>query len=557
MSAGGGRRRHICTVQLEDYFHVGAFRNVIGEKQWQRFEPRIEHNVDQTLDLLAQHGVQATFFTLGWLGDRRPEVVRKVADAGHEIACGGYFHRHVRDMTPAQFREDVRRARASLENAAGHRIVGFRCPDGRFRKSDLWALEVLAEEGFLYDASYCPPLHDLSPNAFLRTARRHETHEGSIWEIPMSTARLYGMNVPISGGNYFRQLPHKVMREGYERWIAETDAPFVLYFHPWELDPAQPRITSVGPLNRIRQYRNLDKMAWVLPVYFEEAEFVSAAAWLGAALERRAPEAVVAADGGRHPSRAPAPIGPEAAGTGVTIVVPCYNETDALPYLEKALAELSEAGRAAGYDFRYVFVDDCSTDATYADLTKRFAQRPECRIVRHERNRGIAGGLRTGIEAADTEIVCSIDADCSYDPLELLKMIPLLEEGVDMVTASPYHPDGLVMNVPQWRLFLSRGLSRIYHTFLHHKLATYTACFRVYRRSALVRLPQTHTDFLGVLEMLARLDLAGGVVREYPTTLQSRIFGQSKMKVARTTLGHLGLLREMLKERIDEHPPSD
>lgn len=542
--SGGGRRRHICTVQLEDYFHVGAFRNVIGEKQWQRFEPRIEANVDRTLKLLASHGVQATFFTLGWLGDKRPEIVRRVVDAGHEIACGGYFHRDLRDMTPDQFREDLRRARTALEHAAGQRVVGYRCAEGRMHKSDLWVLEVLAEEGFLYDSSYCPPLTDLSPNAFLRTTQLHQTHRGPIWEFPMPTARLYGMNVPIAGGNYFRQLPHRVMREGYERWCHETDAPFILYFHPWELDPLQPRITSVGPLNRIRQYRNLDKMAWVLPVYFNEAEFVSCSAWLGVPLEKTASRPAAPADDRRIPE-----VADVRARTPVTVVVPCYNETDALPYLEKALDELDEHGREVGYELRYVFVDDCSTDRTHEDLIERFGHRPGHRVIRHEHNLGIAGGLRTGIRAADTEIVCSIDADCSYDPLELLKMIPLLEDGVAMVTASPYHSDGVVLNVPPWRLFLSRGLSRIYHTFLSHKLATYTSCFRVYRRSAVVDLPQAHTDFLGVLEMLVRVDLAGGVIREYPTTLQSRIFGQSKMKVARTTMGHLGLLREMLSER--------
>jgi glycosyltransferase involved in cell wall biosynthesis len=177
--------------------------------------------------------------------------------------------------------------------------------------------------------------------------------------------------------------------------------------------------------------------------------------------------------------------------------------------------------------------------------------------VRHADNRGVAAGILTGIQNASTEIVCSMDCDCTYDPHELAKMIPLLESGVDMVTASPYHPQGAVRNVPEWRLALSKTLSRCYRVVLHQRLATYTSCFRVYRRSAMTGLSLRHEGFLGVAEMLGRLDLKGKRIAEYPATLEVRMLGRSKMKIVRTIAGHIGLLSRFVLLRLSSptvHP---
>ena len=224
----------------------------------------------------------------------------------------------------------------------------------------------------------------------------------------------------------------------------------------------------------------------------------------------------------------------------VSVVIPVYNEAASLPYLKRALDEL--INQSDIYALKFIFVDDGSKDNTYQVLCDSFDSRNDCKIIRHQSNKGIAEALRTGIVSANTDIVCSMDADCSYDPLELLNMIPMLEEGVDMVTASPYHNVGSVRNVPKWRLFLSKSLSKLYHVTLHNKLATYTSCFRVYRRDSVSKIPPGYSGFLGVLELLAKLDINGGKVVEYPTVLQCRIFGHSKMQVARNILGHLKLL---------------
>jgi glycosyltransferase involved in cell wall biosynthesis len=231
------------------------------------------------------------------------------------------------------------------------------------------------------------------------------------------------------------------------------------------------------------------------------------------------------------------------------VVVPCYNESSVLPYLANTLRSVV-AETAHRYQLRFIFVDDRSSDDTWGLLQRQFGDWAGCRLLRHETNLGVAGAIATGIAAAETEIVASLDCDCTYDPHRLQEMIPLLTPGVDLVTASPYHPLGLVRNVPEWRLTLSRTLSRLYRLVLHHKLSTYTSCFRVYRRSSVAGIVVQDTRFLGVAELLGRLDLAGGAIVEFPAELQVRVLGQSKMKILRTIAGHLGLLLRLLATRL-------
>jgi glycosyltransferase involved in cell wall biosynthesis len=233
----------------------------------------------------------------------------------------------------------------------------------------------------------------------------------------------------------------------------------------------------------------------------------------------------------------------------VTIVVPCYNEELVLPYLANTVAELA-ADFARLYEVQFVFVDDGSSDETWHSLQRIFGGRADCKLVRHAENRGVAAAILTGIGAADSEIACSIDCDCTYDPRQLLDMIPRLGPGVDLVTASPYHREGAVENVPAWRLTLSKGLSSLYRLVLRQKLATYTSCFRVYRRSAVEGLVVKHSGFLGVAEILGRMDLAGRRIVEHPAVLEVRMLGRSKMKILKTILGHLKLLCELAAARL-------
>jgi len=232
----------------------------------------------------------------------------------------------------------------------------------------------------------------------------------------------------------------------------------------------------------------------------------------------------------------------------VTVVVPCYNELAVIPYLANVLNQVSRK-LSEHYRMKYILVDDGSTDGSAQELGRAFGERPDCRIIHHPRNTGLAAAILTGLRAAETEIVCSIDCDCTYDPHELEAMIPLLADGVDMVTASPYHPLGHVRNVPRWRLALSRTASAVYRAVMRQKLHTYTSCFRVYRRSTILALELKEPGFLGLAELVGQLDAGGRTIVEHPATLEARVLGQSKMKILRTVGGHLGLIGRLAARR--------
>jgi dolichol-phosphate mannosyltransferase len=232
----------------------------------------------------------------------------------------------------------------------------------------------------------------------------------------------------------------------------------------------------------------------------------------------------------------------------LAVIVPLKDEAAALPALAAACTVL-RAELAPKVAVEFVFVDDGSTDTTWAGLQRMFGSAADCRLVRHEHNRGLAAAIRTGLGATDAACCASIDADLSYDPRELGAMLPLLAFA-DVVTASPYHPQGGVRGVPGWRLLLSRSLSRCYRWLLRSDVRTWTSCCRLYRRAAVADLPLCHPGFLGTAELLVRVLRRGGSVREHPCVLGVRAAGSSKMKVLRTIAGHLGLLWQVARGRI-------
>lgn len=227
--------------------------------------------------------------------------------------------------------------------------------------------------------------------------------------------------------------------------------------------------------------------------------------------------------------------------TPLAIVVPCFNEAESVGKLRQNLERLCDA-LPAKYAAEFLLIDDGSGDGTAEALEIEFQNFPAARVLRHERNLGIAAAISTGIRAASAEIVCSIDADCSYDPLQLIEMLPLLTDDVAMVVASPYHPLGKVNHVPAWRLKLSKAASGLYGIVLRQKLHTYTSCFRVYRRSAVVDVPLRQSGFVGIAELVCELDRRGQKVVECPATLDIRTTGQSKMRVLRAGWAHLKLI---------------
>ncbi len=255
------------TVDVEDYFHVSAFAGVVSPRKWGDFEERVEADTSRLLDLFAEKGVHGTFFILGWVAERHPELLKRIWAAGHELASHSYSHRLVYDMTPDEFRHDLRRARSVIEDAAGQPVVGYRAPSFSITARSTWALDVLAQEGFQYDASIFPIHHD---RYGMPSAPRHphvirrRTESGcsaglqprELWEIPPSTIRFAGTNFPVGGGGYLRILPYGWTRFGLRHLNEAEEKPGMVYVHPWEVDPDQPRIAA-PLLSRFRHYRNL------------------------------------------------------------------------------------------------------------------------------------------------------------------------------------------------------------------------------------------------------------------------------------------------------------
>lgn len=245
------------SVDVEDYFQVSAFDQVVRRDVWHAFLSRVSSNTERMLDLFAREQVRATFFVLGWVADRFPALVRSIAEAGHEIASHGYAHRLVYTQTPAEFREDIRRAKIAIEGAAGVPVAGYRAPSFSITRDCLWAFDVLIEEGYSYDTSVYPIHHD---RYGIPDAPRHQYQvvrpAGSIWEVPGSTVRLGNLNLPIGGGGYFRLLPYGWIRWGFGHLNRVEGRPGVFYVHPWEIDPAQPRFQA-PMLSRFRHYYRL------------------------------------------------------------------------------------------------------------------------------------------------------------------------------------------------------------------------------------------------------------------------------------------------------------
>ena len=249
------------SVDVEDYFQVGAFENVIDRADWDSHKTRVENNVDQILDLFGEAAVRATFFTLGWVAERHPALIRRIADAGHEVASHGYDHARVFNFDRKQFAEDIRKARAILEDCSGQKITGYRAPSFSIDHRTPWAYDELIEQEYVYSSSVAPVTHDHYgwPEA-PRFAFRPVAGADLI-EVPVTTAMLGGRRVAAGGGGFFRVLPYAFSRWAIRQVNSREQRPAVFYFHPWEIDADQPRVPGAPLRSKLRHYTNLDKMA--------------------------------------------------------------------------------------------------------------------------------------------------------------------------------------------------------------------------------------------------------------------------------------------------------
>lgn len=247
------------SVDVEDYFQVSAFESVVRRDDWDRVECRVERNVERILAMLADAGATATFFTLGWIAERYPQLVRRIADAGHELASHGFAHHRASHQSPNEFLADIRLAKAVIEDIAGCDVRGYRAPSFSIGATNPWAFDAIAAAGYRYSSSIYPIRHD---HYGMPDAPRfaHEPRPGLL-EIPVATVRVLGRNLPAGGGGYFRLLPYAVSRWSIARINAGDRKPAMFYLHPWELDPGQPRVHDAPAKSRYRHYLNLRRTA--------------------------------------------------------------------------------------------------------------------------------------------------------------------------------------------------------------------------------------------------------------------------------------------------------
>ncbi len=279
------------TIDVEDYFHVSAFEDLSPPDTWAERECRVERNTDRILQILDESGVKATFFILGWVAERYPQLVRTIADAGHEVASHGYLHQRVALQDRQVYREDIRRAKSLLEEQTGRKVLGYRAPSYSITRQTSWAFDELVDAGFEYDSSIFPMRHDfygipdwprfsgyaVKKDGQWLAADQPQAGEKAIREYPITTLNLLGRNLPIAGGGYFRLLPYAVTSWGLRRINQQEQKPFVFYLHPWEFDPNQPRMAGAKAKSRFRHYLNLHRTEQRFKCLLRDFRFTSLA----------------------------------------------------------------------------------------------------------------------------------------------------------------------------------------------------------------------------------------------------------------------------------------
>jgi polysaccharide deacetylase family protein (PEP-CTERM system associated) len=275
------------SIDVEEHFQANAFDRVVSREDWDRQPSRVEGNTERLLDLLGRTGARATCFVLGWVAERHPALVRRIAAEGHEVASHGWWHRRIGSLTPQELRQEVRDSKRLLEDLTGTPVVGFRAPSFSIIPGREWAFDVLLEEGYTYDSSLFPirrpdygyPASPVIPHEIRRPS-------GVLLEIPMATAWVFGMRIPAAGGGYLRQLPYALIQRAARDAVARRQ-PGMFYIHPWEVDPGQPRF-PVGLLTRVRHYGGLEKTLGHLERLLTEFRFTSVAEWLAGEKARAA-----------------------------------------------------------------------------------------------------------------------------------------------------------------------------------------------------------------------------------------------------------------------------
>ncbi|MFA7554741.1 MAG: XrtA system polysaccharide deacetylase [Spongiibacteraceae bacterium] len=267
------------TIDVEDYFQVSAFEHAIDPADWDSIACRVEANIDRLLQMFAEHNAKATFFTLGYIAQRYPQLIKRIVEQGHELASHGFMHKRATDQSQSEFQQDIGSAKKLLEDLTGQSVVGYRAPSFSFNEQNPWVYDALAAEGYQYSSSVYPVKHDHYgiPDA---PRFKYKTDSG-VDEIPLSTLPIMGKNIPISGGGFFRLYPYPLTRWAVKRFAATEAQPYIFYLHPWEVDPQQPRVDGISAKSRFRHYLNLSKVEGRLNNMLSDFEWSSMKAIYG------------------------------------------------------------------------------------------------------------------------------------------------------------------------------------------------------------------------------------------------------------------------------------
>lgn len=482
-------------VDVSEWFVDEAWRQHVGVRHWRRLPNRAAIALRLVAEELQARGVTATLCVPAQLAmaadPHERQLLVELRERGHDLALSVRTERRLHEIVDADERQALRRSwaaqRGILEAVLGSGVHGFAAAwsvergRGAWGDRGPWWWSVLRDLGFAYDAT---PVREREHTAYGLDGREVPVRRFQAWHLDSEQPRLMGLPAPTRElhERWFVDAGERLVRACGEEVTTMADALELPAIEPHELP--QDDVDDVSA-TRVTVATEVPRLAVVVPLKDE-------------------------ADG----------------------VVSLFDELDAVA---NGLADVAHC--------EFVVVDDGSTDATWSLLEQLARRAPRVRLVRHEHNRGVAAAIRTGLHATDAELVASIDGDLSYDPMELRSMLARLDEGdAHIVTASPYHPDGHVQNVPPWRLFLSRSLSRAYRLLLRSRIHTWTSCFRLYRRASVAELPLQNGGFLGTAELLVRTLRRGGRVVEHPCTLEARLIGFSKMRVVGTVFDHLKLL---------------
>ena len=266
--------KNYLTIDVEDYFHVSVFENKIKFDDWGNFESRVVDNSRKLLEILSNEGdAKGTFFILGWVAEKHPELVKEIDANGHEIACHSYRHRLIYNISPDEFRSDLIKSKNILEDITGKKVVGYRAPSYSIIKKSFWALEILEELGFEYDSSIFPITHDIYGISGAPRFK-YKLPENNLVEYPISTTNFLGIKVPVSGGGYFRLFPYWFTKMSLTKINIKENQPFVFYIHPWEIDQDQPKVNGVDVFSRFRQYNNLKKTVGRFKRLLKDFQFI-------------------------------------------------------------------------------------------------------------------------------------------------------------------------------------------------------------------------------------------------------------------------------------------